>query len=87
MKKPILDLDKEEAKVYLAKIRENRYKITILVDCFPAAKWPRDQSSSSDTVLNNKHQDRNLSWSTARKVVIVVPTIVLDFCLNRERGN
>ncbi len=37
-KKPISDLDKKEAKLYLAKIREDRFKIKNLVNCFPTKR-------------------------------------------------
>ncbi len=67
VKKPISDLGKEEVKVYLAKIREDRYKINNLVDCFPAPKRPRDKSSSSDDAPDTKRQDRHSSWSIVRK--------------------
>ncbi len=40
----------KEVKLYLTKIRQDRFKITFLVDCFLAysAKQPRDKSASSD---------------------------------------
>ncbi len=58
----------KEAKLYLVKIKQDRFKIKFLVDCFPAysAKWPREKSGSSDSDTDNKHQDRRASGSSSK---------------------
>ncbi len=57
----------KEAKVYLSKIRHDRFKIKNLVNCFKSNKQPRDKSASSDTVTVSKHLDRRASQSSSRK--------------------
>ncbi len=44
------------AKLYLAKIKQDRFKIKFLVGCFPAytTKWPRDKSTIPHNVFMKK---------------------------------
>ncbi len=43
-------------KLYLQQIKQDRYKIKYLVDCFPAntVKWQREKSGSSDLEADSK---------------------------------
>ncbi len=66
-KKPLSAKALKGAKVYLAKIRQDRLKIKNLFDCFPSNKWPRDKSASTDSSTETKRQDRRSSRSSTRK--------------------
>ncbi len=66
-KNPLLALGLKEAMVYLAKIRQDRFKIKNLGNCFTSNKHPGNKSASSDTVTVSKHLDRRASQSSSRK--------------------
>ncbi len=71
-----IDLEKDplsikmmkEAKLYFVKMKQERFKIKFLVDCFPvySAKLPREKSGSSDSDSGTKHQDRRASRSSIK---------------------
>ncbi len=65
-KSPLSVLGLKEAKVYLAKIRVDQFKIKVLVNCFPSNKQPRDKSASSDSVTDTKRQDGRASCSASK---------------------
>ncbi len=50
-KEPLSAKAMKHAKLYLTKIKQNRFKNKFLVNCFPAyfAKCARDKSASSDS--------------------------------------
>ncbi len=50
-KEPLSAKAMKHVKLYLTKIKQDRFKIKFLVDCFPAysAKQARDKSASSDS--------------------------------------
>lgn len=85
MQKPISDTGKSEAKLYLSKLKDNRYKIKKLVDCF--LKWTRDQSTSSEGKPDSKRQDRwsslSSTWTGYDDTRVTKP----DQFLDTERGN
>ncbi|MBL0686801.1 MAG: hypothetical protein JJV94_03125 [Sulfurospirillum sp.] len=60
-KNPLMTKGLKEAKLYLSKIRQNRFKIKNLVDCFPSYKQAREQSASSDSTTDTKRQERRSS--------------------------
>lgn len=49
-------------------MKTDRFRIKLLVDCFPS-KWQRDQSLASSTASDSKHQDRRGSRSSNREQV------------------
>ncbi len=72
----IIDFEKDplspkaikEEKLFLVKMKQDRYKIKFVVDCFPAysAKRPREKFGSSDSDTGTKHQNRRASLSTSK---------------------
>ncbi len=59
-KEPLSAKAMKHAKLYLTKIKQDRFKIKFLVDCFPAYtnKWSRDKSASPDNGTDIKRQGR-----------------------------
>lgn len=56
-KNPLTNKVLKETKLYLSKIRQDRFKIKNLVDCFPSYKRAVDQSACSHCVSHTKRQD------------------------------
>ncbi len=58
-------------RLYLKLIKQDRYKIKNLVECFPPgpAKKKHDQSVSSDSEADNKRQNRRASRNSSRESV------------------
>ncbi len=66
-KKPLTDLGLKDAIVYLAKIRQDQFKIKNLVDCYLTNMHPRDKSASLESATSTKCQDRRASQSSTWK--------------------
>ncbi len=58
-------------KLYLQQIKQDRYKIKYLVDCFPVAtaKRQREKSGSSDSEADPKRQNRRASRTSSQRAV------------------
>ncbi len=58
-------------RLYLKLIKQDRYKIKNLVECFPPgpAKRKHDQSASSDLEADVKRQNRRASRNSSRESV------------------
>ncbi len=67
-KNPLSTKAMKEAKLYLTKIKQDRFKIKFLVDCFPAytAKRQREKSVSSDSATYTKRHNRRASRSASK---------------------
>ncbi len=68
-------LDQQDLKalrLYLNLIKQDRYKIKNLVECFPprSARRKHERSVSSDSVIEGKRQNRRASRNSSRESII-----------------
>ncbi len=70
-KKPLEPQPLKALRLYLKLIKQDRYKIKNLVECFPPcpAKRKHDPSLSSDSEADVKHQNQRASRNSSRESV------------------
>ncbi len=71
-KNPLEQQALKALRLYLKLIKQDRYKIKNLVECFPSssAKRKHERSVSSDLVIDGKLQNRRASRDSSREYVV-----------------